>query len=217
MTEISDLNLPTASSIIYVLDMIGVFACTVAATVLAKRCHMDMFGAWIVSFIGSVGGGTLRDLLLNRHPIFWLHDLDYLYVILLVSTLVQIFYHTVERLDRALRWFDALGLAAFTVIGIQAALSFNMPPPIVMMMGAFTAIIGGVFRDIVCQQIPLVFQKEIYTTASVIGSAYYLLMLDWGMNAWLNSISTLILIFAIRMLAVYRGWNLPNLTLPKKD
>lgn len=212
----TELNLPTANSIIYALDMIGVFACTVAGTVLAKRCNMDMFGAWIVSFIGSVGGGTLRDLLLNRHPIFWLHDLDYLYVILVVSTLVQIFYHTVERLDRAMRWFDALGLAAFTVIGVQAALSFNMPPPIVMMMGAFTAIIGGVFRDIVCQQIPLVFQKEIYTTASVIGSAYYLLMLHWGMNAWLNSISTLILIFAIRMLAVYRRWNLPNLTLPKK-
>lgn len=217
MTEMTELNLPTANSIIYVLDMIGIFACTVAGTVLAKRCNMDMFGAWIVSFIGSVGGGTLRDLLLNRHPIFWLHDLNYLYVILVVSTLVQIFYHTVERLDRAMRWFDALGLAAFTVIGVQAALSFNMPPPIVMMMGAFTAIIGGVFRDIVCQQIPLVFQKEVYTTASVVGSAYYLLMLNWGMNEWLNSISTLILIFAIRMLAVYRGWNLPNLTLPKKD
>lgn len=216
MTEMTELNLPTANSIIYVLDMIGIFACTVAGTVLAKRCNMDMFGAWIVSFIGSVGGGTLRDLLLNRHPIFWLHDLNYLYVILVVSTLVQIFYHTVERLDRAMRWFDALGLAAFTVIGVQAALSFNMPPPIVMMMGAFTAIIGGVFRDIVCQQIPLVFQKEVYTTASVVGSAYYLLMLNWGMNEWLNSISTLILIFAIRMLAVYRGWNLPNLTLPKK-
>lgn len=217
MTEMTELNLPTANSIIYVLDMIGIFACTVAGTVLAKRCNMDMFGAWIVSFIGSVGGGTLRDLLLNHHPIFWLHDLNYLYVILVVSTLVQIFYHTVERLDRAMRWFDALGLAAFTVIGVQAALSFNMPPPIVMMMGAFTAIIGGVFRDIVCQQIPLVFQKEVYTTASVVGSAYYLLMLNWGMNEWLNSISTLILIFAIRMLAVYRGWNLPNLTLPKKD
>ncbi|QMT31593.1 trimeric intracellular cation channel family protein [Alysiella filiformis] len=212
----TELPLATAHSIIYVLDMIGVFACTVAATVLAKRCNMDMFGAWIVSLIGSVGGGTLRDLLLNRHPIFWLHDLNYLYVILLVSTLVQIFYHTVERLDRAMRWFDALGLAAFTVIGVQAAVSFHMSPPIVMLMGAFTAMIGGVLRDIICQQIPLVFQKEIYTTASVLGSAYYLLLLHWGVSEWLNSLSTLVLIFSIRMLAVYRGWNLPNLTLPKK-
>lgn len=212
----TELNLPTANSIIYVLDMIGIVACTVAGSVLAKRCSMDMVGALIVSFIGSVGGGTLRDLLLNRHPIFWLHDLNYVYVILCVSLLVQVFYHTVERLDRAMRWFDALGLAAFTVIGVQAALSFNMSPPIVMMMGAFTAIIGGVFRDIVCQQIPLVFQKEIYTTASIVGSTYYLLMLKWGMNEWLNSISTMILIFGIRMLAVYRAWNLPNITLPQK-
>lgn len=217
MTEMTELNLPTANSIIYVLDMIGIFACTVAGTVLAKRCNMDMFGAWIVSFIGSVGGGTLRDLLLNRHPIFWLHDLNYLYVILVVSTLVQIFYHTVERLDRAMRWFDALGLAAFTVIGVEAALSRNMSAPIVMLMGVFTAIIGGVFRDIVCRQIPLVLQKEIYITASLVGSVYYLLLLQTGINEWLRSISTLLLIFSVRMLAVYRGWNLPNLTLPKKD
>lgn len=213
----TELTLPAASTVIYVLDIIGVIAATAAATVLAKRLDMDMFGAWTVSFIGSVGGGTLRDLLLNRHPIFWLHQLEYLYVILTISTLVQIFYHTVERLDRAMRWFDALGLAAFTVIGVEAALSFNMPYPIVMMMGVFTAIIGGVFRDIVCRQIPLVFQKEIYITASVVGSAYYLTMLNWGMNDWLRSMTTLVLIFAIRMLAIYRQWNFPNLTLPKSN
>lgn len=218
MTDALNTSLiPTASSIIYTLDMIGVFACTMAATVLAKRLNFDLFGAILVSFIGSVGGGTLRDLFLNRHPIFWLHDLNYLYLIIVVSVLAQIFYDSIERLDRAMRWFDALGLAAFTVIGIEAALSRQMNAPIVMMMGVFTAIMGGVCRDVVCRQIPLVLQKEIYITASLVGSIYYLILLETSVSDWTRSISTLLLIFALRMLAVYRGWNLPNITLPRNS
>lgn len=218
MTDAINPNfIPTASSIIYTLDMIGVFACTMAATVLAKRLNFDLFGAILVSFIGSVGGGTLRDLFLNRHPIFWLHDLNYLYLIIVVSVLAQIFYYSIERLDRAMRWFDALGLAAFTVIGIEAALSRQMSAPIVMMMGVFTAIMGGVCRDVVCRQIPLVLQKEIYITASLVGSIYYLILLETSVSDWTRSISTLLLIFALRMLAVYRGWNLPNITLPRNS
>lgn len=168
----------SSNTIVYTLDMVGVAACTIAATILAKRLQFDVLGAFFVSFLGSVGGGTLRDLLLNRHPIFWLHDLNYIHFIIGLSLIVQIFYHYVERLDKALRWFDALGLAAFTVIGVEAALSRNMSAPIVMLMGVFTAIIGGVFRDIVCRQIPLVLQKEIYITASLVGSVYYLLLLQ---------------------------------------
>lgn len=216
MMDISQ-TLPT-SSIIYALDMVGVAACTAAATMLAKRLQFDIFGAFFVSFLGSVGGGTLRDLLLNRHPIFWLHDLNYLYFIMLLSTIIQIFYHFLDKLDKSLRWFDALGLAAFTVIGVQAALSRGMSAPIVMLMGAVTAIIGGVLRDIVCRQIPLVLQKEIYITASLLGSVYYLLLLHTDVSEWVRSVTTLLLIFVIRMLAVYRGWNLPDLTWkPKKD
>ena len=216
MMDISQ-TLPT-SSIIYALDMVGVAACTAAATMLAKRLQFDIFGAFCVSFLGSVGGGTLRDLLLNRHPIFWLHDLNYLYFIMVLSTIIQIFYHFLDKLDKSLRWFDALGLAAFTVIGVQAALSRGMSAPIVMLMGAVTAIIGGVLRDIVCRQIPLVLQKEIYITASLLGSVYYLLLLHTDVSEWVRSVTTLLLIFVIRMLAVYRGWNLPDLTWkPKKD
>lgn len=205
--------LPKSAEIVYIMDMIGVFACTVAATVLAKRLNFDCFGALLVSFIGSVGGGTLRDVLLDRHPIFWLYDLNYLYLIVCVSILVQIFYHLIERLNRVMRWFDALGLAAFTIIGVEAALTRGMSAPIVILMGVFTAVIGGVLRDIVCREIPLVLRKEIYITASVCGSIYYLLMRNGGMNSWLLDMSSLMLIISVRMLAVYRKWNLPDLTL----
>ncbi len=206
--------LPSESLIIYVLDMVGIFACAAAATVLAKRLHLDIFGALLVSCVGAVGGGTLRDLLLDRHPIFWLHDLNYLYLILATSLTVQVFYHWFERLDRAMRWFDALGLAAFTVIGIEAALAKGMHTPVVILMGIITAVAGGILRDVLCRQLPLLLHKEIYITAAFGGSIAYLLMLEAGISLWLRDVATLLLIFAVRMLAVYRGWNLPSITLP---
>lgn len=205
----------TAGTIIYTLDMLGIFACAVAASVLAKRLNFDAFGALLVSFVGSIGGGTLRDVMLSRHPLFWMEDLNYFYLICTASLLTQVFYHYIERLDRAMRWFDALGLGAFTVIGIEAALQRGMAAPIVVLMGVMSAMAGGVMRDIVCRQIPLVLQKEIYITASVAGSLYYLFVAD-AFGSWTRSISTIALIVAVRMLAVYRGWNLPDITLPQK-
>ena len=206
----------TANNIIYLLDLVGVFACSAAASLLAKRLQFDVLGAIMISFVGSVGGGTLRDLLLNRHPIYWLYDLNYLYLIITVSVFILIFYHYFKRLDSVIRWFDAVGLAAFTVIGVEAALSRGMQMPIVILMGVFTAVVGGVLRDIICRQIPLVLQKEIYITASVLGSLYYLALLHTSVSPWLRSISTIILIFSVRMLAVYRQWNLPNITLKRR-
>lgn len=206
--------LPSETLIIYTLDMIGVFACAVAATVLAKRLHLDIFGALLVSFVGAVGGGTLRDLLLDRHPVFWLHDLNYFYVVTATSLSVQVFYHWFEKLNRAMRWFDALGLAAFTVIGIEAALAKGMQTPVVVMMGIMTAVVGGILRDVICRRLPLLLHKEIYITAAFAGSLFYLLMLHLGVSLWLRDVLTLLLIFALRMLAVYRRWNLPDITIP---
>lgn len=206
--------LPSETLIIYVLDMVGVFACTVAATVLAKRLALDIFGALLVSFVGSIGGGTLRDVLLNRHPVFWLEDLNYFYLIVATSLMVQVFYYGFEKLDKVIRWFDALGLAAFTVIGIEAALSKGIQMPIVVMMGVMTAVAGGIMRDVLCRQLPLLLHKEIYITASLIGSVFYLVLLHFEVSLWLRDVATLLFIFVIRMLAVYRQWNLPNITLP---
>ena len=124
------------------------------------------------------------------------------------------FYYGFEKLDKVIRWFDALGLAAFTVIGIEAALSKSMQMPIVVMMGVMTAVAGGIMRDVLCRQLPLLLHKEIYITASLIGSVFYLVLLHFEVSLWLRDVTTLLLIFAIRMFAVYRQWNLPNITLP---
>ena len=209
-------QLPSLQIIIYTLDFVGVVACTIAATLLAQQLKFDFFGAVMISFLGSVGGGTLRDLLLNRHPIFWLHDLNYLYWIIGVSVLVQVFYDYFKRVDKMLRWFDAVGLAAFTVIGAQAAISRGMSAPIVLLMGAMTAVVGGVLRDIVCRQVPLLLQKEVYLSAALVGGVFYFILMHFGVGLWTRDLLTLLLVLAIRACAIIYNWNLPDIAIRRR-
>ncbi|ABQ13508.1 trimeric intracellular cation channel family protein [Dichelobacter nodosus] len=202
--------------VIYILDLIGCAGCAAAASVLAKRVGFDFTGAVMIGAIGAIGGGTVRDLLINRHPIFWLKDLNYLCLITAVALLVQIFYHAVERLDKPLRWFDAVGLAAFSVIGFQAALSKGFSAPIVVLMGVITAVMGGIIRDIICRQLPLVLRQEIYIVAAISGGIWFLLLQKINISLWINHLSTMLFIFSFRMFSVYQRWNLPSITLPAK-
>lgn len=199
--------------VIYILDIIGVVAASAAASMLAKRVGLDVIGAIMVALVGSIGGGTARDLLLDRHPIFWLHQLSYLYVVIIVTVIVQIFYFAFEKLNKPLRLFDAIGLAAFSVIGFNAALSKGMSDPIIILMGVITAVIGGIVRDIICDQIPLVLREEIYISASIVGGLFYLLLVAADTPIFIREYGTMLVVFTVRMLAIYRGWNLPSLTI----
>lgn len=199
--------------LIYLLDCIGVIACSVAASMLAKRVGFDLSGAILVAVVGSIGGGTTRDLLLNRHPLFWLHQPSYLILITLTALLVQIFYHTFDKLNKPLRLFDAIGLAAFSVIGFNAAHTQHMSAPIIVLMGMITAVIGGILRDIICHQLPLVLRQEIYIFASILGGLLYLALQTLNAPDAVRDIASMSIIFIIRMLAIKYHWNLPNLTL----
>lgn len=205
--------LMTPSLILYILDLIGCAACAAAASLLAHRVRFDFVGAVAIGAIAAIGGGTVRDVILNRHPIFWLQDTNYLYLVTLVALLVQIFYHTVEKMDKPLRLFDAIGLATFSVIGFEAALSKGFSGPIIIVMGVITSVMGGVLRDMICGQLPMVLRKEVYILTTVAGGLFYLAMLHYSVDViWRGSL-TMIAIFSLRMLAVYRNWNLPSITL----
>lgn len=198
---------------LYILDLIGIFACSVAASLLAKKKGMDFSGAIMVAMVGAVGGGTVRDVLLVRHPIFWLEDLNYMMVISATALMVQIFYFRIEKYSSAIRWFDAVGLAAFSVIGFEAATQVGMHSSIVVLMGVITAVVGGIGRDIICREIPYVLRKEIYIFASIIGGLIYLLTLAMGVPSFVAQLITLLVIVAVRMLSYYKDWHLPDLTL----
>lgn len=202
-------------TLLYFLDMIGVIACAIAGTLLAQHKGFDIAGCILVSMVNAIGGGTLRDMALDRHPLFWMTDLNYVIVITITSVVVQIFFHLYHKIDNALNLFDAIGLAAFSVIGFKVALTQDVAPLIAVMMGVWTAIVGGLFRDIICNEIPLLLQREIYITASIAGSVTYLLLDYVGIDAGLNEFIMLGVIFAVRMLALRFDWHLPSIRLVK--
>ena len=199
--------------LLYLLDMIGVIACAIAGTLLAQHKGFDIAGCILVSMVNAIGGGTLRDIALDRHPLFWMTDLNYVIVITLTSLILQIFFHLYHKIDKALKFFDAIGLAAFSVIGFKVALAQDMSPIIAVMMGVWTAIIGGLLRDIICNEIPLLLQREIYITASIAGSLTYLALDYLGLDAMTNEFIMLFVIFAVRMLALKFDWHLPSIRL----
>ena len=199
--------------LLYLLDMVGVIACAIAGTLLAQHKGFDIAGCILVSMVNAIGGGTLRDMALDRHPLFWMTDLNYVIVITLTSLILQIFFHLYHKIDKALKLFDAIGLAAFSVIGFKVALAQDMSPVIAVMMGVWTAIIGGLLRDIICNEIPLLLQREIYITASIAGSLSYLALDYWGVDAVINEFMMLFIIFAVRMLALKFDWHLPSIRL----
>lgn len=199
--------------LLYILDMIGIVACAIAGTLLAQHKGFDIAGCVLVAMVNAIGGGTLRDMALDRHPLFWMTDINYLIIITITSLLVQIFFHLYQKIDNALRLFDAIGLAAFSVIGFKVALAQDMMPIIAIMMGVWTAILGGLLRDIICNEIPLLLQREIYITASIAGSVTYLLLDHLGMHASLNEYVMLGVIFSVRMLALRFDWHLPSIRL----
>ncbi|MGP5516536.1 trimeric intracellular cation channel family protein [Psychrobacter alimentarius] len=199
--------------LLYLLDMVGVIACAIAGTLLAQHKGLDISGCVLVSMVNAIGGGTLRDMALDRHPLFWMTDLNYVIVITATSLILQMFFHLYHKIDNALKLFDAIGLAAFSVIGFKIALTQDMAPLIAIMMGVWTAIIGGLLRDIICNEIPLVLQREIYITASIAGSVTYLLLQRLGIDSGINEFIMLFVIFSIRMLALRFDWHLPSIRL----
>ena len=208
------MNLPfSPEQMIYLLDMVGIIACAIAGTTLALYKRFDLFGCILVSMVNAIGGGTLRDVMLGRHPLFWMTDLSYVIVITLTSILGQMFFHRHQKIDGMLKLFDAIGLAAFSVIGLTVALSLDAHPIIAILMAVMTSIAGGIMRDMICNEIPLVLQKEIYISASIVGSVLYLALLHFGVADWVRETVTLISIFGIRMLAVRFDWHLPSIQL----
>ncbi|MGO1757946.1 MAG: trimeric intracellular cation channel family protein [Psychrobacter sp.] len=199
--------------LLYLLDMVGVIACAIAGTLLAQHKGLDISGCILVSMVNAIGGGTLRDMALDRHPLFWMTDINYLIVITVTSLILQMFFHLYHKIDNALKLFDAIGLAAFSVIGFQVAMAQEMSPVIAIMMGVWTAVIGGLLRDIICNEIPLVLQREIYITASIAGSVTYLFLQYLGFPAGINESIMLLVIFAVRMLALRFDWHLPSIRL----
>ncbi len=205
------------TTLIYIFDMIGIVACSISGTILAKHKNFDVLGCLLVAMVTAIGGGTVRDVMLDRHPLFWMVDMSYLLVITVSSLAFQMFIHPDSRhVDRWLKLFDTLGLSAFTLIGIKVASGMGANIPVSLLLGVITIIVGGIIRDMICHEIPLVLQHEIYITPALIGGSLYFVLSHLDVAPWLSEVACMLTIFILRMLAIRYAWRFPDIELYAK-
>ena len=201
----------------YTLELLGVAVFAVSGVLAAGRKGLDLLGISIIAIVTAIGGGTLRDLLLNR-PTFWIADSTYLWVIL-GTTLVTIGYVRFWiATRRALLVADALGLALFTIAGAQIAQQAGVSDLIVVLMGTITGVAGGVLRDVLTTEIPLVMRPgRLYATAAIVGAAGYAMLLRWGVSPDAAALAGMGTIAVLRLAAILWRLELPVVRLPQDD
>ena len=202
----------------YALELLGVAVFAVSGVLAAGRKGLDALGVAVIAVVTAVGGGTLRDLLLDRHPIFWIADTMYLWMIL-GATAVTIGYVRIWiATRRALLVADALGLAFFTIAGVQIAEQAGVPDLIAVLMGTITGVAGGVFRDVLTAEIPLVMRPgRLYATAAIAGAGSYVLLVRRGVSHDAAALMGMAAIAAIRLAAILWRLELPVIHLPDED
>lgn len=188
--------------------MVGAIAAAISGIRLAAVKRFDWFGAYIVGLVTALGGGTLRDVLLDI-PVFWTRSWDYFAVTGIAMAIVLIFQRQLVRRVKALLVFDAIGLAMFTVIGIEKTLSAGLPMWVAIAMGLITGAFGGVLRDILINEEPLIFRKDIYAMASFLGGCIYGLAMLCGCNQVISGSLCMAVCLIVRMLALRYSWHLP--------
>jgi uncharacterized membrane protein YeiH len=204
-------------SLIYWLDLVGVAVFAASGALVASRKQMDVIGFMLVATVTGIGGGTIRDLMLDRGPVFWVQQPEYLWLCSAVAILVFFTAHRMESRFRLLVWADAMGLALFSVIGAGVAVSHFAPPGVVILMGVMSACFGGIIRDMLCAEIPLLLRREIYITAAAAGAAAYLLVERLTGEAVVATAAGFVAAFVIRAAGIHRGWSLPTYHPPGRD
>lgn len=197
---------------LYSFDLIGTFVFAISGVLTASNKKFDVFGASVIAFVTAIGGGTIRDILIGDFPVGWIKDLNYLYVILIAIIISTIFKKYIVQLRKTLFLFDTIGIGVFTIIGVQKSLSFEISPIIAVMMGTISAVFGGVLRDILCNETPLIFRKEIYATPCILGGFTYLILTKTNIDVAIISAITAGLIIGVRLFAVKKNWSLPRFT-----
>jgi uncharacterized membrane protein YeiH len=194
----------------FAIEVLGTISFAMSGSFAAMQKRLDPFGVLIIAFVTSVGGGTVRDLLLDI-PVFWMHDLLTCALILGTSIFAMVFKSIEKNFKVTLFIFDSFGLGLFTIIGVQKGLNANIHPLICIALGTITGCFGGIIRDILLNRIPLIFRKEIYATACIVGGSAFLLMTKFiPLSYTFIQIFTIMLIVAIRTLAVKYQWQIPK-------
>jgi uncharacterized membrane protein YeiH len=202
----------------YVLELGGVAVFAISGVLAAGRKNLDLLGVAVIAVVTAIGGGTLRDVLLDRHPIFWMADPTYLLVIL-AATVVTLGYVRIWIASRrALLVADALGLAFFTIGGVDIARQTGHPDSIALLMGTITGVAGGVLRDVLLGEIPIIFRPgRLYATAAIVGAGLYLLLAGHGVMMEAAALAGMGATAGLRLAAIFWRLELPVVRLPEDE
>ena len=206
------------TQLFYLADLFGVAVFAITGALMAGRKSMDLFGVLVIAVITALGGGTLRDLILDNHPVSWIRDDTYIAVATLAAVGTVVWVRLTRPIhETGLLVADAFGLAVFTVIGTEVAMQHQVPLSTAVIMGVMTGVAGGVMRDIICNEIPLIFKKEIYATACIAGALVFIGLRLLQTPHWLDTGIAMFTVLGIRMAAIRWRFSLPRFHLLDRD
>ncbi|HEX7035413.1 MAG TPA: trimeric intracellular cation channel family protein [Pseudomonadales bacterium] len=201
---------------VYLIDLLAVFVFALSGALAADRQRMDLFGFVGIALLPALGGGTLRDLIIDA-PVFWLSDTVYLLMVLLAALFTFLAANLIHRTGQWLAWADAVGLALFSVIGASKTLALGHGPVIATVMGVITAVAGGMLRDVTCNEVPLILREEVYATAALAGAATCVGLTEAGAPPeaalWIGALIG----FAVRGAGLIWHLSLPKRGVPPAD
>jgi uncharacterized membrane protein YeiH len=197
-------------NILYLFDLIGTAAFAASGAWVGVRKHMDLFGVLVLGMVTAVGGGTLRDLLLGDIPPFSMKDANYIYIAIGTSLIVFFNRNRFKKFEKPLFYLDAIGLGTVVVIGTTKALDFQMGPLSAIMMGVMTGTAGGMIRDVLADQVPLILRREIYASAAIAGGTLLVILDAYGSPRALSAVLAAGTVITVRWLAIHYNWALPK-------
>lgn len=197
-------------NLLLVIDILGTIAFAISGVLTAMNKRLDPFGILIIAFVAAVGGGTLRDILIGA-DVAWMRNLTYVYVIFGSLLFAIIFRKRLGYFRKSLFLFDTIGIALYTIVGVEKGIAAGFAPIICIALGTMTACFGGVLRDILCNDIPIIFRKEIYATACILGASVYFIFIRTSVSPDLVVIISGATVMTARLLAVYFKLSLPSL------
>jgi uncharacterized membrane protein YeiH len=195
----------------YISELIGTFFFAISGVLATEDKDRNWFGVSFTGFVTAIGGGSLRDMLLGSYPLVWIGDVNFLYAIIAGLIIAFVLFSFLAKLKRTMLVFDTVGISLFTIVGVEKGLSLGVKPEIAAIMGMFTAVMGGVIRDTLANKKPIIFNKEIYATACLMGAVLYLILHSFEVPRNINLPISSTLIILIRILAVKFHLELPRL------
>lgn len=206
----------TTSDIVVVVDIVGTLVFAISGALAAGEKRFDLMGVAIIAFVTALGGGTIRDLLIGAQPVGWMDNYQYVLIVAVGVALVFFLHKKLQHFRKSFFLFDAIGLGTFAIAGMEKALSYGVSPVYAIFCGMISGCFGGLIRDVLCNEIPLIFRKEIYALPALFGASAYLGLDQLGIIPEISFPIAIVLVTLFRIIAVRRNWQLPQIRMDKQ-